>query len=128
FLIERNYKPLFIAVPFEARQREKDEVWTRFDSHKAELTAEKIFISTFRRRPSRGGSVGRFVARRRNLTALHWSLKVSASAPLTEEIKRALSTKEVPFILANHVYTLGFARKLQNYLARTRKRPKLLVV
>jgi glycosyltransferase involved in cell wall biosynthesis len=68
------------------------------------------------------------VARRRNLTALHWSLKVSASAPLTEEIKRALSTKEVPFILANHVYTLGFARKLQNYLARTRKRPKLLVV
>ena len=128
FLTERNYRPLFIAVPFEACQREKDEVWTRFNSQKAELPAEKIFISTFRKRPRRGGAVGRFLAKRRNLTALHWSLKVSASAPLTEEIKRALATKEVPFILANHVYTLGFARKLQSHLARTSKPPKLFVV
>jgi polysaccharide biosynthesis protein PslH len=128
FLGERGCRPLFIAVPFEACQRAQNEVWTRFNSQKSELQAENIFISTFNRRPTRGGRLGRFLAKRRDLTALHWSIKVSASAPVTEEIERAVSEKEIPFILANHVYTLGFARKLQSRLARTRIRPKLLVV
>ena len=120
FLRERGCRPLFIAVPFEACQRAQNEVWTRFNSQKSELQAENVFISTFNRRPTRGGRVGRFLAKRRDLTALHWSIKVSASAPVTEEIERAVSEKKSPSFSPTMCIRWDLPGNYKAELARTR--------
>jgi hypothetical protein len=112
-----HYKTLFIATPYASYHHRNHEIWTRFDEHKSELGAEQVCISTFRSKLRRGGVVGQLLAKRRDATALDWSINVSASAPLTGEIKAAISEWDVPSIITNYVYTLGFALKLQNYLA-----------
>jgi glycosyltransferase involved in cell wall biosynthesis len=128
FARAEGYAPIFVAVPFGAKDNLKSAIWDRFEAQKSYLPVSEIHSTTFTRKVRRGGAIGRFIARRRGRDTVDWYLKVSGAAPLTPAIKQSLLIKPVRYIIANHIYTLGFAHKVQAFLQSKGFFPPLIVV
>jgi len=128
FLREKQHRSLFVVLPFEAKHHAGHPIWQRFAAEAGQLHDALVIPAPLARRLRPFRLFGRFWAEARGLTALDWNLRISAAAPLTSQIKQLLTNEPGVVILANHVYTMGFAHKLKRYFTGLQKSCKIAVV
>lgn len=122
-----GYRTVFAAVPSSYTGGFDPSSWGDFHRNSSELGADEIVISGF----EKPGRLREFAeatkAWAQGHNVMHWAL---APAHLSEPAPRLgviLATENVRLILANHVYTMPFAVKLQRALAQKGSEVPLLV-
>jgi polysaccharide biosynthesis protein PslH len=127
-LLGLGYRTVFAAVSSSYSGGFDADSWREFDLNSHELGADEVVTSGFEDL----GPLRRFTesarAWRKGHNAMHWAL---APAHFTEPAPRLatiLAEDDIRLILANHVYTMPFAVKLQRTLAGKGKKVPLLLV
>lgn len=128
FMREQRHRALFVVLPLERKHDADHPIWRRFAAEAGQLHGSPVVAAPLARRFRPVPLLGRLRAQIRNLTALDWSLRVSAAAPLGVPIKELLADEPGVVIIANHIYTMGFARKLKLYLNSLEKSCRIAIV
>ena len=123
-----GYRTVFAAVPGSYTGGFDADLWRDFHRTSSELGADEIVTSGFRELGPLRKVTEAARAWKKGQNAMHWALApahFTAPAPRLEAI---LAVDNVRLILANHVYTMPFAVKLQRTLAQQGKKVPLLAV
>jgi polysaccharide biosynthesis protein PslH len=127
-LRDLGYRTVFAAVPSSYTGGFDADSWRDFDRHSHELGADEIVRSGFQDL----GPFGRFreAARawKKGQNAMHWALAPAHFTEPSPRLAEILAEDELGLILANHVYTMPFAVKLQRALRLRGRNVPLLVV
>jgi glycosyltransferase involved in cell wall biosynthesis len=123
-----GYRTVFAAVPGSYTGGFDAESWHDFHRISSELGADEIVRSGFQDL----GPLRKFTeaarAWKKGHNAMHWALTPAHFTEPAPRLETILAVDNVRLILANHVYTMPFAVKLQRALAQQGKRVPLLVV
>jgi polysaccharide biosynthesis protein PslH len=123
-----GYRTVFAAVPTSYTGGFDEDSWRDFDRTSHELGADEIVRSGFQDLGPFGRLNEAAKAWKKGYNAMHWAL---APAHFTEPAPRLatiLADDDIRLILANHVYTMPFAVKLQRALKLRGRNVPLLVV
>jgi glycosyltransferase involved in cell wall biosynthesis len=123
-----GYRTVFAAVPSSYSGGFDRDSWRDFQRISSELGADEIVASGFQEL----GPLRKFTetarAWKKGHNAMHWALAPAHFTEPAPRLKTILAVENVRLILANHVYTMPFAVKLQRTLAQQGKKVPLLVV
>jgi Glycosyl transferases group 1 len=127
-LHDLEYRTVFAAVPSSYSGGFDKEFWQEFLANGHELGADEIEVSGFDDlNPLRKlGETARAWKNRYN--AMHWALAPAHFAKPSPRLETILATGDVRILLANHVYAMPYAVKLQRILRRNGKNVPLVVV
>lgn len=123
-----GYRTVFAAVSSSYTGGFNADSWRDFHRISPELGADEIVISGFEEL----GPLRKFTetarAWKKGHNAMHWALAPAHFTEPAPRLEAILAADNVHLILANHVYTMPFAVKLQRALAQRGKRVPFLVV
>lgn len=108
----RGYLTAFVCVPIHNSFTETHPDWEDIKAGMRELGADQIFFAAIDKRRFVTAKYTAWVRHSFRGTALDWIVFTAESAELPEEAIRFIHGLPVTLIHVNHVFTLGFARRL----------------
>ena len=117
FYRQRGYQTVFIAVPFSWNYTRESPRWAELKDGLDELGADHTMVAAIEPWRFTFAKYAATLRYGRRGTALDWLMAIARSAQLTAEAMRLLRHLPVALFHVNHVYTLGFARRLRKQLA-----------
>jgi polysaccharide biosynthesis protein PslH len=123
-----GYRTVFAAIPGSYTAGFDPNSWIDFHRNSFELAADEITISGFKEL----GPLRQFEERAKawlnGYNAMHWALAPAHFTEPSPRLATILAEDDIRLILANHVYTMPFAVKLQRALRLRGRNVPLLVV
>jgi glycosyltransferase involved in cell wall biosynthesis len=119
---DRGYLTVFICVPIHCSYTEDYPDWSDIKAGMQELGADHIFFAPI---DNRRFVVGKYTGWVRHLfagTALDWIVTTAMSAQLPEDAVQFIGELSVALLDVNHVFTLGFARRLLRRVVHSHER------
>jgi glycosyltransferase involved in cell wall biosynthesis len=124
---ERGYFTVFICVPVHCSYTETYSDWGDIKAGMQELGADRMFFAPIDNRRFLLGKYTGWVRHLFRATALDWIVLTAEAGRLPEDAIRLIRELPVVLIDVNHVFTLGFARRLlRNVVGAGRPVPMIL--
>jgi glycosyltransferase involved in cell wall biosynthesis len=123
---ERGYSTVFFCVPIDCWYVESYPEWDRIKAGIRELGADRIFFAPIDQRRFVREKYLAWIRHAFRGTALDWIVFTGGSADLSRDAIRAIRDARVALIHVNHIFTLGFARRLHRVLQSDRRVPMIL--
>jgi polysaccharide biosynthesis protein PslH len=123
----RGFSTAFVGVPVNAAHLSKDPMWVELNEAASELQADHVSFAVLDRSEepnTRRRRIRQFVFPR---TALDWIVEIGNCSRPSSALMDYLSTRRIALFHVNHVFTLGFLRRLQRQLGRSKRRLPLLL-
>ncbi len=124
---KRGYLTVFVCVPLHSSFTEAHPDWDDIKVGMRELGADHIFFAAI---DDRRFITAKYTAWVRHLfrgTALDWIVFSAESAQLPDDAIRFIHELPVALVHVNHVFTLGFARRLLRQVVRSRHRVPMIL-
>jgi polysaccharide biosynthesis protein PslH len=124
---KRGYLTVFVCVPLHSSFTETHPDWGEIKAGIQELGADHTFYATI---DSRRFFTAKYTAWVRHLfrgTGLDWIVFSAEAAQLPDDAVRFLRELPVALIHVNHVFTLGFARRLLRKVVRSNRRVPMIL-
>ena len=124
---QRGYLTLFVGVPIHWAYMRTSAIWDQVKEGVLDLGADRVLIAYLD--PKRYSLAKYTASVRHGLggTALNWIVAIGRSAQLPDDAISFVRELPVSLIHVNHVYTLGFARRLRQQLVSDRGRVPIIV-
>jgi len=124
---KRGYLTIFVCVPLHSSFTETHPDWRDLKVGMQELGADHIFFAAV---DNRRFVTAKYTAWIRHLfrgTALDWIVMSAESAQLPGDAIRFIHERPVTLIHVNHVFTVGFARRLLRQVVRSGRRVPMIL-
>lgn len=126
FYRERGYSTIFICVPIHCSYTPSYPEWNEIEAGLKELGADRTLFARINDRKFVRGKYSTWIRRGFRPTALEWIVFTGGSAELAENEVEGIRNSNVALVQVNHVFTLGFARRLLQQLTSDRRIPIIL--
>ena len=123
----RGYFTVFVCVPIHCSYVADHPDWPELKAGMNELGADRIYFATIDNWKFTTAKYTAWVRQSFRGTALDWIILTAKSAQLPPEALAFLRSADVSLIHVNHVFTLGFARYLQNKVVRSGRQLPLII-
>jgi glycosyltransferase involved in cell wall biosynthesis len=127
FYRDRGFRTAFVGVPVNAAHLSEDPMWAELGEAACELRADHASFAILDR-PQDPNTRRRRI--RQSLfprTALDWIVEIGHRSRPSSALLDYLRTRRIALFHVNHVFTLGFLRRLQRELGRFERRLPLLL-
>ena len=124
---KRGYLTVFVCVPLHSSYTETHPDWGDIKVGIQELGADHIYFAAIDNRRFLTAKYLAWVRHWFRGTALDWIVFSAESAQLPDDAIRFLRELPVALIHVNHVFTLGFARRLLQQVSRSNHRMRMIL-
>jgi glycosyltransferase involved in cell wall biosynthesis len=115
----RGYVVVFVCVPIHCSFTETHPEWGNIKAGMQDLCADRIYFAPIDWRRFIVTKYTAWVGHAFRGTALDWIVFTAGSAELPDDAMRVIRDLRVALIHVNHVFTLGFARRLLRQVVRS---------
>lgn len=119
FYRSRGYETIFLCVPIHCSFTESYPEWDDIKAGMQDLGADRIFFAPIDYRRFVATKYTAWLGHAFRGTALDWIVFTADSAQLSEDAIRIIRHLQVDLIHVNHIFTLGFARRLRRQVVRS---------
>jgi len=123
----RGCRTIFIGVAVEPEHVAQDPIWRRYMVAAGDLRADCVSIAALLGKPKPRKPITRVRHLLRGDTALDWIVEIASLSKLPEDAIAFARGKTPALIHVNHVYTLGFAQRLNMTLSPQGTRIPMIV-
>jgi polysaccharide biosynthesis protein PslH len=127
FYRNRGYFTLFICVPLHSSYTGTHPDWDDIKTGMQELGADQLFVATISNSRFLTAKYRAWIRHAFRGTALDWIVFTAESAELPEEAIRVILELPIALIHVNHVFTLGFARRLLRKTVHSRSHVPMIL-
>ncbi len=124
---DRGYVTGFIGVPVHVGHVAHDVMWTELAEAAGDLGADHASFAILDRPPNPRTLRRRLRQRWRPRTELDWIAEIGELSRPTAEFMNFASSQSVALLHVNHLFTLGFARRLRARLGYRRRALPIIV-
>jgi len=119
FYRSRGYATIFVCVPLHCAFVESHQEWADIKSGIEELCADRTFFAPINSRRFNVTKYTAWVKHSFRGTALDWTVFTGECGQLPDDAIRFIRERSVALVHVNHVFTLGFARRLLRQVVRS---------
>lgn len=123
----RGYLTVLVCVPVHSSFTESHSGWEDIKVGMQELGADRTFFAPIDNRRFIVAKYAALIGHSFRVTALDWIVFTAKSAQLPDEAIRFIHELPVTLIQVNHVFTLGFARRLLRKAVRSGHRVPIIL-
>jgi polysaccharide biosynthesis protein PslH len=123
----QGFSTLFVAVPIDCWYVESYSEWESIRAGLAPLGADWIFNAAINDRRFVRSKYTVWLRHACRPTALDWIIMTGASADLPKDAESVIGNAQIGLIHVNHVFTLGFARRLRRRIIRNGQRIPMIL-
>jgi glycosyltransferase involved in cell wall biosynthesis len=123
----RGYSTLFLCVPIHCSFTETYPEWEEIKAGMQDLGADRIFFAPIDYRRFERTKYTAWLGHAFRGTALDWIVFTANSAELPDDAVRLIRDLRVDLIHVNHIFTLGFARRLRRQVVRSANRVPMIL-
>jgi glycosyltransferase involved in cell wall biosynthesis len=127
FYRSRGYSTLFLCVPIHCSFTETYPDWGDIKTGMQDLGADRIFFAPIDYRRFVTTKYTAWLGHTFRGTALDWIVFTANSAQLPEDAIHIIRDLRVDLIHVNHIFTLGFARRLRRQIVRSGNRVPMIL-
>ena len=124
---DRGFRTAFVGVPVNAAHLSDNPMWMELDEAASELRADHASFAILDRPQDPNIRLRRIRQVLFPRTALDWIVEIGHRSRPSPALLDYLRTRRIALFHVNHVFTLGFLRRLQRELGRFNRRSPLLL-
>ena len=118
FYRDRGYTAAYVAVAVDASHGRENPMWIEIAGSAMDLATPHVFFAVLDRPPNPHTIRNRLLHTCRGLTSLDWIAQIGRRAVPPVELLAFARELPISLIHVNHVFTLGFARRLRACLGK----------
>jgi polysaccharide biosynthesis protein PslH len=127
FYRSKGFTTVFIAVPIDCWYVESYPEWDGIKAGLAPIGADRLFTASINYRRFVRSKYTVWARHAFQPTALDWIIMTGASADLSDDAESVIRDAQVQLVHVNHVFTVGFARRILHRLVRNGRRIPMIL-